>query len=222
VHFLRLSDIQEALGPEVDREKQSQYIENWIEREILYRHAKKSIRMNPRMRKQIREYRRELIVREYCQQEIRKDISVNENDVLTYYRDNPGEFIISEPGAFVELYISKKKDALDDVADHLRRAQSPPLPARLEFVRRGEYVAPLDQRIFDKSNPSLIGPLKIDDHFYLISIIERYTANSRLRVEHVRDQIIQKQEMQKYMNAYQQKLKDLKEQFNVKIYKASY
>jgi len=220
--YLRASDIHTALGLYADSEEQWQFIESWINHEIWYRQAKKHVHSNAYIRRQVRDYRRELFIREYSQQEIRQNISVGENDVLSYYQDNPNEFIASKPGAFVEIYIGKNKEVLDDVLDHLRRAERAPLPPRLEYVSRGDFVEALDRRLFpEKNNPQYIGPLKIDNHYYLISVIERYSENSRLRVEHVRDQIIQKLEMQKYMDTYHQKQKDLKERFNVKIYKTS-
>ena len=220
--FLRASDIREALGPYADNEEQWQFIDNWINHELWYRRAKKNVRGNTYIRHQVRNYRRELIIREYTQINIRQNILINENDVLSYYQENLEEFITPKQGAFVEVYVGKNKEALDDVLDHLRRAERAPLPPRLEYVSRGDYVEALDRRLFpDRNNPQHVGPLKIDNYYYLVSVIERYPENSRLRVEHVRDQIIQKLEMQKYMDAYHQQQKDLKERFNVKIYKTS-
>jgi len=59
------------------------------------------------------------------------------------------------------------------------------------------------------------------NQYFIVSIIENYPENSLLRVEHVRDDIIQKLQMTARSNALLQKQKELKDHINVKIFKTS-
>ncbi len=218
LRVLRLSEVDDVLGVGASRAEKEQYVGNWINREIWYRHAKKHVRSNQTIRGHLREYRRELIIKEYCDQYIRQHIMITENDVLKYYSDHQNEFIISVDAVFVEMYTSNNKNAATDVLNTLKKAQRPALPPAVELVKKGEYVGPLDKLLFAKNTSAFIGPVLVREKYYVVSVIGRYPENSLVRVEHVRGEIIQRLQIEAYLNASQQTQKELKEYFNVKIF----
>lgn len=218
LHVLRLSDVNSALGADANHAEKEQYVNNWVNHETWYRYAKKYVRSNRAIRGHLREYRRELIIKEYCDQHIRQHIMITENDVLKYYGDHQNEFIIPVDAVFVEMYTSNNKNAAIDVLNTLKKAQRPVLPPVLELVKKGEYVDPLDKLLFAKNMPIFIGPVLVREKYYVVLVIERYSENSLIQVEHVRGEIIQRLQIEKYLNVYQQTQKDLKEHFNVKIF----
>lgn len=216
---LRLSDMHNEIGKNSTPQEKEQFIDSWINRRLWEKEAKKQIRINSRMRQQLRKYRRKLLVSEYCDRYLRENIYVSENDVLEYYRENEKDFISHEKSVFADLYVCKNADAAAEVLQMLRDRKTPPVQPQRQLLISGECTEKLERALFEKTGSDLLGPLQIREHYYIVSVLERYSANSQIRVEHVRDEIIQKLKIQEYLDAYQQKQKELKERSNVKIFK---
>ncbi len=215
---LRLSDLHEAIGKNSSYQQREQFVENWVSRQLWEKEAKKHIRINAKMRRQIREYRRDLLIREYCDRYLRQGIHVSENDVLEYYREHQRAFTTPVRAVFAELYLCKNAESAAEVAQMLKDGETPPVAARRRLLRSGECVEALDKVLFGRNPGALPGPFDINGDYYVVSVRERYEENSLLRVEHVRDEIIQKLTIEAYLDAYQQKQKELKERSNVKIF----
>ncbi|MDZ7796444.1 MAG: hypothetical protein U5N56_05095 [Candidatus Marinimicrobia bacterium] len=216
---LRLSEMHNEIGKNSTPQEKEQFVDSWINQRLWEKEAKKQIRMNPRMRRQLREYRRQLLVNEYCERYLRENIYVSENDVLEYYRDNEKDFISREKAVFADLYLCNNADAASEVLQMLGDRKTPPVQPQRQLLISGECAEKLEKALFRETGADLLGPLQIREKYYVVSVLERYRANSQLRVEHVRDEIIQRLKIQTYLDAHQKKQKELRKRSNVKIFK---
>lgn len=216
---LRQSDIDDDLGNNPKPVAIESYIDQWVEQQLWDIAAKKSVRLDNGAKQQIKKYRSSLRIRTYREQFLYNNISVNENDVIAYYEQNPSEFITQKDAAFIELFACPSADIAQDVLNKLRHDQKPALSPRLELVYKGSLTDPLDGKIFSKNSSGLLSPIEYKGVYYIVTIIEKYPKNSQLQVEHVRRDIIQKLRLTEYSNVLQKKQKELKDRFNVKIFK---
>jgi hypothetical protein len=215
---LRLSDVREAVGAEASSQAKEQYIESWIDRQLWRKEARKHVRLTSSMREQVREYRRELRIREYCDRRIRAGIHISENDVLRYYSGHREDFVTPVAAVSAELYACDNMEAAAEALRTLKNGDIPPVPPDRRLLRSGDCVPVIEKALFSGSSRGLLGPVSAGGHYYVIAVRERYEKDSLLKVEHVRDEIIQKLKIRAYLNAYQQQLKELKERSNVKIF----
>ena len=218
---LHVSDVSGALGESSSGQTREQFIEQWIERQLWDIEAKKHVRLNSELRVMIDKYKSSLLIREFQEEHILNKIMVHESDVLKYYNEHQGEFITPIPAAFIEIYTSSSLDMANSVVASLKKNERPALTSQIKLVKKGDCVEPLENAIFFKKGEKIIGPLSYLNQYFVLSVIEYYRENSLLRVEHVRDDIIQKLQMTARSNALLQKQKELKDHINVKIFKTS-
>jgi hypothetical protein len=218
---LHTSDINKALGGTSTPQNRDQLIEHWVNKQLWQIEAKKYVRINSELRSQIDEYESSLLIREFQEAYVYNNIMVDESDVLKYYKANQREFFTENTAAFVEIYTTTSRDGANDVLAKLKKTERPAVPVQIKLVYSGSCVEPIDKALFSKNRKNLIDPIFHAGQYYVLSIIEYYPNNSLLRVEHVRDDIIQKLQMTARSNALQQKQKELKDHINVKIFKTS-
>jgi len=219
--LLRTSDINKSLGEFSSNQSRGQFIEHWIDRQLWDIEASKHVRINSELRVQLGEYQSSLIIREYQDNFVLNKIMVHESDVLKYYNEHQGEFITPNDAAFLEIFTTLSRETANNVLASLKKTERPAVPAQIKLVDKGCCVEPIDKAVFSKERKSIIGPIFHSGQYFVLSIIEYYPENSLLRVEHVRDDIIQKLQMADRSSALQQKQKELKDHINVKIFKTS-
>ncbi len=215
---LRQSDVKKALGASSDKQAQEAFIESWVTNELWHKEARRHVRNNTEIRRKLSKYKSSLLIRKYQEDFILNKILITENDVLAYYKKNRDEFLARDDAAFIELFILKSKGAANDVVNNLNAKINPGIPSRLKLVYSGDCVSQLDKAIFSKNSKNIIGPIPHNENYYVVNIISKYTINSPLQVEHVRDDIIQKLQIDQHINALQRKQNELKDRYNVKIF----
>ena len=218
---LHVSDINESLGGSYSKQSRDQFIEHWVDRQLWDIEAKKHVRITSAIRDKLEEYRTSLIVRDYQENFVLNKIMVHESDVVKYYKEHQSEFITPNPAAFLEIYTTLSVDAANEILSSLKKTERPAVSPQIELVNKGSCIEPIDKAVFGKDRTNLIGPLFHSGQYFVLSIIEYYPRNSLLRVEHVRDDIIQKLQIAARSSALQEKQKELKEHINVKIFKTS-
>lgn len=218
---LHTSDINKALGGSSSSQSRNQFIERWVDRQLWDIEAKKHVHINSELRVLLEEYQSSLIVRQFQEDFVLNNIMVDESSVLEYYNKHQGEFVARNSAAFVEIYTTLSRGAANEVLASLKKTERPAVPVQIKLVNKGGCVEPIDNAVFSKNRKNLIGPISHSGQYYVLSVIEYYPENSLLRVEHVRDDIIQKLRTTARSNALQQKQKELKDHINVKIFKTS-
>ncbi|MEA3392553.1 MAG: peptidylprolyl isomerase [Candidatus Marinimicrobia bacterium] len=216
---LRTSDVNRAIGKTPTSQNREQFIGQWVDRQLWQIEAKKHVRINSELRGQIDKYKSSLLVREFQETYVYNNIMVGESDVLKYYKEHQREFITEHAAAFVEIYTTPSRDGANEVLADLTKTERPSVPIQIKLVYKGSCVEPIDNALFSNNRKNIMGPIAHAGQYYVLSIIEYYPGNSLLRVEHVRDNIIQKLQITARSNAFQQKQKELKDHINVKIFK---
>jgi len=219
LRLLRQSDIENVLGNDPDPQQERDYIDRWISKQLWEIEAKKHHSPGRDIKKKVRDYRSSLVIKEYQENTLLNTIVISENDVIDYYENNPTEFQTREKAAVVRVYSLKSKAEAGTLLSKLKNNKDPLIEGYVKLVYPGTCIKSLDEKIFSKNNHDLLGPVESGNVYYVVSVLHRYPANSLLRVEHVRDGIIQKLRMSKYISAKQSKEKELKERINVKIFK---
>ena len=218
---LHTSDVNKAIGEMSAPQNREQFVGQWVDRQLWQIEAKKHVRINSELRDQIDEYESSLLVREFQETYVYNNIMVGESDVLKYYKEHQREFFTERAAAFVEIYKTPSRDGANEVLSKLIKTERPAVPVQIKLVYKGSCVEPIDKALFSKNRKNRMGPIAHASQYYVLSIIEYYPSNSLLRVEHVRDDIIQKLQITARSNAFQQKQKELKDHINVKIFKTS-
>jgi hypothetical protein len=206
------------LGETASSDEREAFIEHWVEETLWYRAARKEIRLDSDMRRQLKHFRRELIIGKYQDRALPKPSLVNENDILKYYKNNIDLYKTQEVAVFIALYACNDEKTADELYRELRDEQRSSPASEYCLLKKSECHDAFKSALFDKNVSGPLSPIPLRRNYYVINVLERYSENSVLRLEHVRDDIIQKLRIEALMDAHHKKLKDLKEDVNVKIY----
>lgn len=216
---LRLSDIHEALGLDPHPQIREDFIDIWVEKHLWLKESQEFVSNSSKIEKLVKEYERSLIIQEYQKKYIFDKISITEAGVWEYYKKHQEHFTTHDKAAYIEIFkLVNEKDA-DDLLRNLKNSVNPGIPSKFELVYQYDYIEDIDKLLFSSNPAKYIGPVKTDNYYCVIVIIERYSENSILAMEHVRSDIIQKLRASAYVNAINKKQKELKDQYNVKIIK---
>jgi hypothetical protein len=218
LRFLLNRQVYEKTGGRSSEDERNAYIEQWIEDEVGFRAAKKTVRLDASMRRQVRDYRRQLIIRKYYAENLQPTAAISENAVLEYYKKHMAAFRTPVDAAFVELYASPISETANEIHRDLKSGKRPAQIPEFVLIRSGECTPVFERALFAKRTNGLIAPQSERNQHYVISVIEYFPKDSQLRVEHVREEIIQRLQIEAQMQRYQEQQKALKERFNVKIY----
>jgi hypothetical protein len=215
---LKLSEVQDVLGSSPDSQLMDQFISMWVEEQFWYLEAKRYVKKDSNMKDQIETYQQRLLIKKYQDTILNEQIKITDKNVQEYYKEHIHEFNTQKPAAFIEIYsVSSEKEALDIITT-INTSRHPNHVSQIKLVYKDDYIFEIDNILFSKSNKKVLGPIKVNDVYFVITVIERYSQNSTLALEHVKNDIIQRLQINAFSNARQKKYKELKDRYNVKFF----
>lgn len=216
---LKLSDINSAIGHSPDPQLKSDFIDQWVEKQLWLKEAKRYIKPNESMKEKVQEYENLLLIDTYQQKFILENISITESDVRDYYKSNKDKFLSFTDAAYIQIYTLDDIENAEDLLENLKNAIQPNIHSEFKLLYKNEFIPEIDKLLFSSKSGKYIGPVNTNGHFYVIVVIEKYSKDSILAMEHVRMDIIQKLRAMAFVKEIDKKQNELKDQYNVKIIK---
>lgn len=215
---LKLSEIHAVLGPSPNSQLMDQFISMWVEEQLWYLEAKRYVKNDSKIKDQVETYRQRLLIKKYQDTVLKEQIKITDKDVQDYYKEHLNEFNTHKPAAFIEIYSVASEKEAQDIITTINTSRHPNHASQIKLVYEDDYIFEIDNILFSKSNKKVLGPIKVNDVYFVITVIERYSQNSTLALEHVKNDIIQRLQINAFSNARQKKYKELKDRYNVKFF----
>lgn len=216
---LKLSDINESLGFDYDPQLKDDYINIWVKKHLWLKESQRYIHHNRKINKLVKDYENSLIIQEYQQKYIFDKISITEGDVREYYKQHKQDFKSYDEAAYIQMYKIQSKEEATKLYDNIKNSIHPNIPSEFKLIYKNDCIEEIDNLLFTSKANKHIGPIKVDNYYYVIVVIEKYSKDSILAMEHVRNDIIQMLRATAYVTAIDKKQNELKDQYNVKIIK---
>lgn len=156
---------------------------------------------------------------------ILKDITVTEEELQTFYKENPVHFTepesahakhilvdTEEKAAEIMASIEKGEVAFEDAAKEFSSCPSNAQGGDLGEFGRGQMVPEFDQVAFEAEIGKVVGPVKTQFGYHLIKVESR-KETSVMAFEDVKDYIQGTLLQQKQNEAYTAKFKELEEKY---------
>jgi len=193
------------------------FVNSWVEHQLWRKQAKRKTHLDSRDRLKIKKLKDEIRITKY-KKDIKSDLRVSENDILDYYKANSSLYRLKERAYFLEIFSFLKKNRALEAMEKLKSSNNAVSGSFARLHRDSECHPKLLDAIRKSSVGSYHGPLNINGRYYIARIIEKYSPNDLIRLEHVSDDIREKCLIEKYIKTHDKKLNELKENTNVKIY----
>jgi len=224
------NSIPSSIQSKISQEQVSNYIQQWIEMELIYREALRlGMDKHENVLAELEIAKRELLVRNYLDRYLSDDIEVTETEALEYYNENKDTYLLEEDEIrALHILVSTSEEA-SNVYRRIRNGEDFEAVARevsndyienhridLGYFRKEDIVPEVSIKVFSYRVGSLTGPLQSEFGYHIFKIIDRKKKGSHREFEEVKDQIIARLQSIKRNVRYRDKIIELRNKTDVK------
>ncbi len=230
---LTLEDLYAEIPPyyldSITQEQKIQFVERWINGELLYQEAlRRGLQRETHIKAKIRAAEKTILIADLIQQELQNRIQVTEQEVLDYYQSHVDDFTrkadqvraqqILVPTLEEAQKIRREFEAGGDFTRLASRHSVDPSAEQggdLGFFSQEDVVPEVSKVAFSASPGALSVPIKTEFGYHLIIVTDTKKAGSALSLDLVRDEINNQLSAQKELEEMDLFLLELKEQSSI-------
>lgn len=200
------------------KSQKNNYIDNWVHRRLLL-NAAKSGQLSRADRDKLTRYKEDLRIADF-KQALKEDIVVNENDVLEYYSENKKDFALHEDHYYLGIFTYKTEKEARAACKKQSASQTTPVSRKsYRLTAQSDLQKKIVKELQNAQPGSWIFAEKTGEHFNVIHVIKKYPSGTVPELEHLQPLIEDRIKIQKYLKLHEKKIKESKENSNVKIFK---
>jgi hypothetical protein len=203
---LTLEELQESIPDEysyvITRDQNIQYIRQWMNTELLYKEALRlNIDQEPEIKARLEKMKKDLLSAEIISRSVaRGGTEINEQAIREFYESNRDQFVREyNVVRFDEIVVDDlnlaweiRRTATHESFKNLAKTHS-----RIPVVGESTPYVPLDaippvirNAVQTAAIPSITGPYRAEDGFYIIRLIGRFDRGTIASLEEVRAEVI--------------------------------
>jgi len=224
------SAIPTSIQTEITQEQINNYLQQWIEMELIYRDA---LRLGMDNKEEIiaefENAKREILVRNYLERKLSATERLTENEALEYYNENKESYML--PGDEIRALhiLVSTADEANSALRRIRNGEDFEAVARevssdfsdnqridLGYFRKDDIVPDIAQRVFSYRVGSLTRALQSEFGFHVFKILDKKQKGSLREFEEVRDQIIARLRSIRKNENYRELIIELRKKTDVK------
>lgn len=231
---LTLSDLEESVPTEylpfMTSQQYKDYVEHWIESEILYNEAaKRKLDTNTAVRLQIKKARRDILVSQLINQLHPQSEEISDLQVQRYYEEHPSDFVRTQwEVKSLHMLIPDQKTAwavrqqiTDDESflDLSRKNSSDPVddPQRVRYVGANKMLPEIADVILGIRVGGTTNPIQTAKGHYIFRVLDKQAPRSIRPLFEVRDEIVNRLAAEKQKQEVQELVAKLKSSLVVEV-----
>ncbi len=201
-------------------EEKRQFIERWINTELLYQEAvRRGLGDDPRVRLRLEEFEREYLADHLAYLELRERTRVTEQEIEDFFSEHRDEYVyeyrvshilvntLEEAGKVEELL---KKKSFSWVANHHSIDPVARRGGDLGYLTKGNMIPEFENVIFRLKPGEVSDIIRSDFGYHIIKLVGMREAIVKVSLDDVRHNIMNKLVIEKRENAYREFLDSLR------------
>ena len=197
------------------------FIREYVATEVLYEKGKKlGLDKNINTRLAVEDYKKQLVLQELLQEEIRKELKVTPEDIVLYYKANKDRYSAPERAKVSFLGVNDPAKN-DEIALKLKQGKGKKI---VQWIERGSVSLSQElgeskeavENIFKQDKGGVVSPVKIKDKLYMFIVNEKESKREQ-SFEEVKDQVEGEYRAQKEQQIVQSFLDKALEQQEIEI-----
>ena len=185
-------------------------VTTWIKNEILYQKALEyHFDKDLRIKRRVDSYHRTLIIDAYIKYFVQTSLSINENEIRDYYKENRRSFIRDVTEAKLSHVVVKNFNEARHIKSVILSQNRKSLeklyaqyPFEIKIVKKGDSLKEIDHTVFATPYRYILGPIATDYGYHVIRVLARYRKGSIRPIDEVRDEIIKRITQDKIQDNY--------------------
>lgn len=230
------SDVKDYLpngAAGISAAQKEEFLRRWVDTELFYQEAlKKGLDKDPKVAKQLRDLKREILANQLLQKEVVEKQNVSEADVRTYFDQHQAEFqnnvrysqiVVQSPEEAAAI-----KTALNGGADFVKTAKERSLDANSRanggdmagYLQRGSGEMPLDfeEKLFALAKGQTSDVIKLFNGYFIIKVTDKKPVWPPVKFEDVRDGLTNGMTMSRQKTAFDGLTEDLRKTAQVETH----
>jgi peptidyl-prolyl cis-trans isomerase C len=223
------AEIPEELQGLITREQVQEYVQRWINSQLLLQEAKRrGFDRKIELQWELRRVERELLVSKLLEEELDKQTLVSEEDARKYYEDNKESFSRESNEVHLFHILAPNQEEAKAIMSRLRAGEEFEAVARerasagkqegdwdLSYVSPEELIPEAAQKVFRARKGTVVPPIRSEFGYHIFKVVDKQPKGSVKSFEEVKEEITIKLLAQKRQQRFQQLLSRLRNETEI-------
>lgn len=219
--------IWKGLGEEQKRK----YVENWINRELLYKEAlQQNLNKTPDLELEIEQVKKEFLINRLVDKTFAEKVKITEREIESYYNKNQHLFKVQEDERWVLHLLTdtraKAREALQeikagkdfqDVVSIYSSGIFKENNGDLGYIKREDVIDEISQTAFSMAKDGVSDIIRSKYGYHIVKVIDIREKGDIEKLEQVRNEILQRLRISKEKALYYDLLAELQNKYKVYI-----
>jgi len=212
-------------------DQQSNYIERWVNRELLFAEARQQgLDQNRELQYQLDLFEKEQMIHQLMERTFAERISIDEDEITSYYEKNKDQFVVQEDEVRIYHLLTKDRQEAELARQEIRAGKPFRDVAKersigffkdeggdMGFIRRQDVIPELSRTAFMLPEGRLSSIIPSKHGYHLIQVVKKRNAGNIKELSEVRDEIIQRLRVTKESAVYYDLVYQLRNRIKVYI-----
>jgi peptidyl-prolyl cis-trans isomerase C len=205
--ILTREEVQKRMAIEgLNPERENEFIENWINEELLVQEARREgIEKTEELKWEIEKIEKQYIINQLVEKTFAEKISVNDSNILDYYEKNKSMFVVEEDEVHLFHVLSKSPADAESAMQQIRAGRPFEQVAKersidpfrekggdMGFVGRNDIIPELSRIAFSLPDGNISPILKSNQGYHIIKVVKRHVKGETRDLSEVKDEIAQR------------------------------
>lgn len=192
---LTLAEVRDALDLDALREREADTVlgaaravaREWAQRETIWKgSAASGLRAEDEIERQVERRRKDVLMDQLCERYVYKDAEPSEAELLSYYEANKESSFTRPPERRLAYMVVATRAEADALLARLRAGENFEALAkqlsidrtsavhggRIGWIKKGEIIAPVEERAFAAEKGSIEGPIETELGWFLVLVMD--------------------------------------------------
>ena len=221
--------IPESIQSKISQEQVSNYIQQWIEMELVYQEALRlGMDKEKSLLTELEKAKRELLVRNYLDRHLSDEAGITETQAVEYYNENKDNYILQQDEIKALHILVSNSDEANAAYRRISNGEDFETVAReisidytengrvdLGYFSREEIVPVIASRVFRTAVGRTTRPTRSEFGYHIFKILDRKAKGKYREFEEVKDQIVARLKSIKRNEKYIDLIIDLRKSTNI-------
>ncbi len=206
-----------------------EYALRWINNEVLYQEAlNRELEKGDEFKNEFIKLKKELLISKLIEQTLENQITVTDEEIESYFKNNSDEFILAEGIVHAYHVLVEKRTAANAIRSRLNKGEAFDEIVKetykdslstenwdLGYFSKDEIIPEISKIVFDLQVGKNSNPIKTEFGYHVVKLVDKQKKGEIKKLELVENEIRLKLETQKKEAYYQRFLLRMKSNFKI-------
>jgi hypothetical protein len=197
-------------------DQESEFVEKWVDRELLYREAKRlGLDKAEELQWELELVEKEYVIQKLLERIYAKKIQITEEEILSYYEQNQDLFRVDEEEVKILHLLTKEREEAREALKEIQAGKDFSDVARehsiglfhdqggqMGYIKREDVIPEIGRIAFYLTPGSVSSIIKSNHGYHIIKVIKKRSKGEIKDLSEVRDEILQRLRVIKERSAY--------------------